>query len=56
MSLATITAEYVKVWAAVVVVTVVSMLFVAVATSLEQVTYARWAPDRVRRPLRVTGR
>lgn len=46
MSLSTITAEYVKLWAAVVVVAVVSMLFAALVTSLEQVAYARWAPDR----------
>ena len=37
MSLSTITAEYAKLWAAVVIVTVVSMLFAAVVTSLEQV-------------------
>jgi ABC-type nitrate/sulfonate/bicarbonate transport system permease component len=47
MSLSTITAEYVKLWAAVVVVTVVSMLFAAVVTSMEHLAYARWAPDRV---------
>jgi ABC-type nitrate/sulfonate/bicarbonate transport system permease component len=46
MSLSTITAEYVKLWAAVVVVAVVSMLFTAVVTSLEQVAHARWAPER----------
>jgi ABC-type nitrate/sulfonate/bicarbonate transport system permease component len=46
MSLSTITAEYVKLWAAVVVVTVVSMLFAAVVTSVEQLATARWAPDR----------
>ncbi len=49
MSLSTITAEYVKLWAAVVVVTVVSVLFAAVVSSLEQVAYARWAPDRAAR-------
>ncbi len=49
MSLSTITAEYVKLWAAVVVVTVVSVLFAAVVSSLEQVAYARWAPDRALR-------
>jgi ABC-type nitrate/sulfonate/bicarbonate transport system permease component len=49
MSLSTITAEYVKLWAAVVIVTVVSVLFAAVITSLEQVAYARWAPDRATR-------
>jgi hypothetical protein len=37
----------VKLWAAVVVVTVVSMLFAAVVTSMEHLAYARWAPDRV---------
>jgi ABC-type nitrate/sulfonate/bicarbonate transport system permease component len=47
MSLSTITAEYVKLWAAVVVVTVISVLFAAVVTSLEHVAHARWAPDRV---------
>jgi hypothetical protein len=30
----------------VVVVTVVSVLFAAVVSSLEQVAYARWAPER----------
>lgn len=49
MSLSTITAEYVKLWAAVVVVTVVSMAFAAVVTGLEQLAYARWAPDRTLR-------
>jgi ABC-type nitrate/sulfonate/bicarbonate transport system permease component len=49
MSLSTITAEYVKLWAAVVVVTVVSVLFAAVVTAMEQVAYARWAPDRTAR-------
>lgn len=48
MSLSTITAEYVKLWAAVVVVAVVSMLFAAVVSGLEQLAYARWAPDRSR--------
>lgn len=46
MSLSTITAEYVKLWAAVVVVALVSMVVAAVVTSLEQLAYARWAPDR----------
>jgi ABC-type nitrate/sulfonate/bicarbonate transport system permease component len=46
MSLSTITAEYVKLWAAVVIVTVVSVVFAAVVTALEQVAYARWAPER----------
>jgi ABC-type nitrate/sulfonate/bicarbonate transport system permease component len=49
MSLSTITAEYVKLWAAVVVVTVVSVLFAAVVTSLEQAAHARWAPERMAR-------
>lgn len=43
----TITAEYVKLWAAVVVVTVVSILFAAVVTIVEQVVLARYAPDRL---------
>ena len=49
MSLSTITAEFAKLWAAVVIVTVVSVLFAAVVTALEQVTLARWAPDRLAR-------
>ena len=49
MSLSTITAEFAKLWAAVVIVTVVSVLFAAVVTALEQVALARWAPDRVTR-------
>lgn len=47
MSTSTITAQYAMLWAAVVVVTVVSVLFAAVVTGLEQVAYARWAPDRL---------
>jgi ABC-type nitrate/sulfonate/bicarbonate transport system permease component len=47
MSTSTITAEYAQLWAAVVVVTVVSVVFAAVVTGLEQVAYARWAPDRL---------
>lgn len=47
MNSSTITAEYSKLWAAVVVVTVASMLFAAVVSSLEQLAYARWAPDRL---------
>ena len=47
MATSTITAQYSMLWAAVVVVTVVSVLFAAVVTSLEQVAYARWAPDRL---------
>ncbi len=43
----TITAEYVKLWAAVVVVTVVSILFAAIVTMVEQVVLARYAPDRL---------
>ncbi len=46
MSLSTITAEYVKLWAAVVIVSVVSVGFAAAVTALEQVAYARWAPER----------
>ena len=49
MSLSTITAEFSKLWAAVVIVTVVSVLFAAVVTALEQVTLARWAPERATR-------
>ncbi len=49
MSLSTITAEYVKLWAAVVVVVVLSVVFAAVVASLEQVAYARCAPDQVAR-------
>ena len=49
MSLSTITAEFAKLWAAVVIVTVVSVLFAAVVTALEQVALARWAPDRLAR-------
>jgi len=49
MSLSTITAEFNKLWAAVVIVTVVSVLFAAVVTALEQVALARWAPERVTR-------
>jgi hypothetical protein len=33
----------------VVIVTVVSVLFAAVVTALEQVALARWAPDRLAR-------
>lgn len=47
MNSSTITAEYSKLWAAVVVVTVASMLFAAVISSFEQLAYARWAPDRL---------
>jgi ABC-type nitrate/sulfonate/bicarbonate transport system permease component len=47
MAESTITAQYAKLWAAVVIVTVISMAFAAVVTSLEQVAYARWAPDRL---------
>lgn len=47
MSLSTITAEFAKLWAAVVIVTVVSVLFAAVITALEQVALARWAPERL---------
>jgi ABC-type nitrate/sulfonate/bicarbonate transport system permease component len=47
MAESTITAQYAKLWAAVVIVTVISMIFAAVVTSLEQVAYARWAPDRL---------
>lgn len=47
MAESTITAQYAKLWAAVVIVTVLSMIFAAVVTSLEQVAYARWAPDRL---------
>lgn len=43
----TITAEYVKLWAAVVVVTVVSILFAAVVSMVEQVVLARYAPGRL---------
>ena len=49
MSLSTITAEFAKLWAAVVIVTVVSVLFAAVVSALEQVTLARWAPERLAR-------
>jgi len=49
MSLSTITAEFAKLWAAVVIVTVVSVLFAAVVTALEQVALARWAPERLAR-------
>jgi ABC-type nitrate/sulfonate/bicarbonate transport system permease component len=47
MVLSTITAEYAKLWAAVVIVTVASILLAAVVTALEQVALARWAPDRL---------
>ncbi len=47
MSLSTITAEYVKLWAAVVVVTLVSVLFAAVVSALETAVFARYAPDRL---------
>ncbi|MDQ3294802.1 MAG: ABC transporter permease subunit, partial [Actinomycetota bacterium] len=43
----TITAKYVQLWAAVVIVTVLSVLFAAVVSALEQAVYARYAPDRV---------
>lgn len=43
----TITAEYVKLWAAVVIVTVVSIVFAALVTMVEQVVLARYAPDRL---------
>ncbi len=46
MSRTTITAEFAKLWAAVVIVTVASML-AAVVTALEQLAYQRWAPDRL---------
>lgn len=44
----TITAQYVQLWAAVVVVTVVSILFAAAVSIAEQPILARYAPDRVR--------
>ena len=47
MSSSTIRAEFAKLWAAVVVVTVASMLLAAVVSSLEQLAYQRWAPDRL---------
>lgn len=47
MSLSTITAEYVKLWAAVVVVTLVSVLFAAVVSALETAVLARFAPERL---------
>lgn len=47
MVTSTITAEYVKLWAAVVIVTVVSIVFAAVVTIVEQVVLARYAPDRL---------
>lgn len=49
MSLSTITAEFAELWAAVVIVVVVSVLFAAVVTALEQVALARWAPERLAR-------
>lgn len=47
MSSSTITAEFAKLWAAVVVVTVASMLLAAVVSSIEQLAYQRWSPDRL---------
>lgn len=47
MSSSTITAEFAKLWAAVVIVTVASMLLAAVVTALEQLAYQRWAPERL---------
>jgi len=47
MSSSTITAEFAKLWAAVVVVTVASMLLAAVVSSFEQLAYQRWAPERL---------
>ena len=49
MSLSTITAEFAELWAAVVIVVVVSVLFAALVTALEQVVLARWAPERLSR-------
>lgn len=47
MVLSTVTAEYTKLWAAVVIVTVSSVLFAAIVSAAEQVVLARYAPDRL---------
>ena len=47
MSSSTITAEFSKLWAAVVIVTAASMLVAAIVTSFETLAYQRWAPDRL---------
>ena len=43
----TITAQYAQLWAAVVVVTVASIVFAALVSIAEQPVLARYAPDRL---------
>jgi len=49
MVLSTTSAQYSRLWAAVVVVTVASVLLAAVVSAVEQVVLARYAPDRLGR-------
>lgn len=47
MLLSTTSSKYARLWAAVVVVTLLSMLLVALVTALESVVLARFAPERL---------
>jgi ABC-type nitrate/sulfonate/bicarbonate transport system permease component len=47
MLLSTTSSKYARLWAAVVVVTLLSMLLVAVVTAIESIVLARFAPDRL---------
>ena len=47
MLLSTTSSKYARLWAAVVIVTLLSMLLVAFVTALESVVLAKYAPDRL---------
>ncbi len=47
MLLSTTSSKYARLWAAVVVVTLLSMLLVALVTAIESVVLARFAPERL---------
>ena len=45
--LSTTSSKYARLWAAVVIVTLLSMLLVAFVTALESAVLAKYAPDRL---------